>query len=145
MLFRSPETHLIPLILDAASGKRESISIFGTDYPTKDGTCVRDYIHVSDLADAHIRALEYLIKGGESSCFNLGNGNGDSVRHVIEVAKQVTGREIKVKEEKRRAGDPPILIGSAKKAAKVLGWEPRYAEIETIMEHAWKWHENKEY
>ncbi len=140
-----PETHLIPLILDAASGKRESISIFGTDYPTKDGTCVRDYIHVSDLADAHIRALEYLIKGGESSCFNLGNGNGDSVRHVIEVAKQVTGREIKVKEEKRRAGDPPILIGSAKKAAKVLGWEPRYAEIETIMEHAWKWHENKEY
>lgn len=140
-----PETHLIPLILDAASGKRESISIFGTDYPTKDGTCVRDYIHVSDLADAHIRALEYLIKGGESSCFNLGNGNGDSVQHVIEVAKQVTGRKIKVKEEKRRAGDPPILIGSAKKAAKVLGWEPKYAEIETIMEHAWRWHENKEY
>ncbi len=140
-----PETHLIPLILDAASGKRESISIFGTDYPTKDGTCIRDYIHVSDLADAHIRALEYLIKGGESSCFNLGNGNGDSVRHVIEVAKQVTGREIKVKEEKRRAGDPPVLIGSAEKAEKVLGWEPKYAEIETIMEHAWKWHENKEY
>lgn len=140
-----PETHLIPLILDAASGKRESISIFGTDYPTKDGTCIRDYIHVSDLADAHIRALEYLIKGGESSCFNLGNGNGDSVRHVIEVAKQVTGRGIKVKEEKRRAGDPPVLIGSAEKAEKVLGWEPKYAEIETIMEHAWKWHENKEY
>jgi len=140
-----PETHLIPLILDAASGKRESISIFGTDYPTKDGTCIRDYIHVSDLADAHIRALEYLIKGGESSCFNLGNGNGDSVRHVIEVAKQVTGRKIKVKEEKRRAGDPPVLIGSAEKAEKVLGWEPKYAEIETIMEHAWKWHENKEY
>ncbi len=140
-----PETHLIPLILDAASGKRESISIFGTDYPTKDGTCIRDYIHVSDLADAHIRALEYLIKGGESSCFNLGNGNGDSVRHVIEVAKQVTGREIKVKEEKRRAGDPPVLIGSAEKAEKVLGWKPKYAEIETIVEHAWKWHENKEY
>ncbi len=140
-----PETHLIPLILDAASGKRESISIFGTDYPTKDGTCIRDYIHVSDLADAHIQALEYLIKGGESSCFNLGNGNGDSVQHVIEVAKQVTGRKIKVKEEKRRAGDPPILIGSAKKAAKILGWEPKYAEIETIMEHAWRWHENKEY
>ena len=100
---------------------------------------------MSDLADAHIQALEYLIKGGESSCFNLGNGNGDSVQHVIEVAKQVTGRKIKVKEEKRRAGDPPILIGSAKKAAKILGWEPKYAEIETIMEHAWRWHENKEY
>lgn len=140
-----PETHLIPLILDAASGKRESISIFGTDYPTKDGTCIRDYIHVSDLADAHIRALEYLKQGGESTCFNLGNGNGDSVRHVIEVVKQVTGKEFKVKEEKRRAGDPPVLIGSAKKAEKVLGWKPKYAEIETIVKHAWKWHENKEY
>ncbi|MCI9542317.1 MAG: UDP-glucose 4-epimerase GalE [Lachnospiraceae bacterium] len=140
-----PETHLIPLILDAASGKRESISIFGTDYPTKDGTCIRDYIHVSDLADAHIRALEYLKQGGESTCFNLGNGNGDSVRHVIEVVKQVTGKEFKVKEEKRRAGDPPVLIGSAEKAEKVLGWKPKYAEIETIVEHAWKWHENKEY
>ncbi len=140
-----PETHLIPLILDAASGKRESISIFGTDYPTKDGTCIRDYIHVSDLADAHIRALEYLKQGGESTCFNLGNGNGDSVQHVIEVVKQVTGKEFKVKEEKRRAGDPPVLIGSAEKAEKVLGWKPKYAEIETIVEHAWKWHENKEY
>ncbi len=140
-----PETHLIPLILDAASGKRESISIFGTDYPTKDGTCIRDYIHVSDLADALIRALEYLKQGGESTCFNLGNGNGDSVQHVIEVVKQVTGKEFKVKEEKRRAGDPPVLIGSAEKAEKVLGWKPKYAEIETIVEHAWKWHENKEY
>ena len=141
----TPETHLIPLILDAASGKRESISIFGTDYPTEDGTCIRDYIHVTDLADAHIRALEYLKQGGESTCFNLGNGNGDSVRHVIEVVKQVTGKEFKVKEEKRRAGDPPVLIGSAEKAEKVLGWKPKYAEIETIVEHAWKWHENKEY
>lgn len=141
----TPETHLIPLILDAASGKRESISIFGTDYPTEDGTCIRDYIHVTDLADAHIRALEYLKQGGESTCFNLGNGNGDSVQHVIEVVKQVTGKEFKVKEEKRRAGDPPVLIGSAEKAEKVLGWKPKYAEIETIVEHAWKWHENKEY
>lgn len=141
----TPETHLIPLILDAASGKRESICIFGTDYPTEDGTCIRDYIHVTDLADAHIRALEYLKQGGESTCFNLGNGNGDSVRHVIEVVKQVTGKEFKVKEEKRRAGDPPVLIGSAEKAEKVLGWKPKYAEIETIVEHAWKWHENKEY
>lgn len=141
----TPETHLIPLILDAASGKREAMSIFGTDYPTKDGSCIRDYIHVTDLADAHIRALEYLIKGGESNCFNLGNGNGDSVWHVIEVVKQITGKEFQVKEEERRAGDPPVLIGSAKKAEQVLGWKPKYAEIETIVEHAWKWHENKEY
>ena len=141
----TPETHLIPLILDAASGKRESICIFGTDYPTEDGTCVRDYIHVTDLADAHIRALEYLKQGGESTCFNLGNGNGDSVRHVIEVVKQITGKEFIVKEEKRRAGDPPMLIGSAAKAEKVLGWKPQYAEIETIVEHAWKWHEKKIY
>ena len=141
----TPETHLIPLILDAASGKRESICIFGTDYPTEDGTCIRDYIHVTDLADAHIRALEYLKQGGESTCFNLGNGNGDSVRHVIEVVKQVTGKEFIVKEEKRRAGDPPMLIGSATKAEKVLGWRPQYAEIGTIVEHAWKWHEKKMY
>lgn len=141
----TPETHLIPLILDAASGKRESICVFGTDYPTEDGTCVRDYIHVTDLADAHIRALEYLKQGGESTCFNLGNGNGDSVRHVIEVVKQITGKKFIVKEEKRRAGDPPMLIGSAAKAEKVLGWKPQYKEIETIVEHAWKWHEKKMY
>lgn len=141
----TPETHLIPLILDAASGKRESISIFGTDYSTEDGTCIRDYIHVTDLADAHIRALEYLKQGGESTCFNLGNGNGDSVQHVIEVVKQVTGKEFIVKEEKRRAGDPPMLIGSAEKAEKILGWKPQYKEIGTIVEHAWKWHEKKMY
>jgi len=141
----TPETHLIPLILDAASGKRESICIFGTDYPTEDGTCIRDYIHVTDLADAHIRALEYLKQGGESTCFNLGNGNGDSVQHVIEVVKQVTGKEFIVKEEKRRAGDPPMLIGSAEKAEKILGWKQQYKEIGTIVEHAWKWHEKKMY
>lgn len=141
----SPETHLIPLILDAAGGKRESVSIFGTDYPTEDGSCVRDYIHVTDLADAHIRALRYLKNGGESGCFNLGNGKGESVRHVIDVAKAVTGKDISVKEEARRAGDPPVLIGSAKKAETVLGWKPRYGEIETIIEHAWKWHEDKKF
>ena len=141
----SPETHLIPLILDAASGCRESISIFGTDYPTADGTCIRDYIHVTDLADAHIRALKYLQNGGESGCFNLGNGKGESVRHVIDVVIEVTGKDFIVKEEKRRAGDPPILIGSAKKAKAVLGWSPVYGDIKTIVEHAWKWHEDKKY
>ncbi|MEY8222091.1 UDP-glucose 4-epimerase GalE [Enterocloster aldenensis] len=141
----NPETHLIPLILDAASGYRKSISIYGTDYPTEDGTCMRDYIHVTDLADAHIRALEYLKSGGESSSFNLGNGKGVSVRHVINAVKAVTGREFQVKEEQRREGDPPILIGSAKKAEAVLGWKPVYGDIETIVEHAWKWHENKNF
>lgn len=141
----TPETHLIPLVLDAASGIRESISIFGTDYPTEDGTCIRDYIHVTDLADAHIRALEYLKKGGESGCFNLGNGNGDSVARVIEAARKVTEKEIKVKMEERRPGDPPALIGSAKKAQQILGWKPQHTNVETIIEHAWKWHEKKEY
>lgn len=141
----TPETHLIPLVLDAASGLRDSVSIFGTDYPTEDGTCIRDYIHVTDLADAHIRALEYLKQGGESGCFNLGNGNGDSVAHVIEAVKKVTGKEFTVKKEARRAGDPPALVGSAKKAQRILGWKPQYTEIETIIEHAWKWHEKKEY
>ena len=141
----APETHLIPLILDAAGGTRESARIYGTDYPTPDGTCIRDYIHVTDLADAHIRALEYLQAGGESSCFNLGNGNGDSVAHVISVAHKVTGRDFAVRKEGRRAGDPPVLIGSSAKAERVLGWKPKYADIETIVEHAWKWHERKEY
>lgn len=138
-----PETHLIPLILDAAGGQRKSISIFGTDYPTQDGTCVRDYIHVTDLADAHIRALNYLKDGGESDCFNLGNGKGESVKHVIETVKKVTGVDFTVEEKERRAGDPPVLIGCAKKAEAVLGWKPKYGDIETIVEHAWKWHESR--
>ena len=138
-----PETHLIPLILMAAAGDREAISIFGTDYETEDGTCVRDYIHVTDLADAHIRALEYLKNGGESGCFNLGNGKGESVRHVIETVKKVTERNICVKEEARRPGDPPVLIGSAEKAERVLGWKPRYGDIETIVRHAWEWYQKK--
>ena len=140
-----PETHLIPLILDAASGKTSSVSILGTDYPTEDGTCIRDYIHVSDLADAHIRALEYLNHGGASACFNLGNGKGESVKHVIETVKKVTGKDFLVKEEPRRPGDPPILIGSSQKAQQALGWRPQYSEIETIIQHAWNWHQKKKF
>ena len=139
----NPETHLIPLVLQTALGKRESISIFGTDYPTDDGTCVRDYIHVSDLADAHVLGLEYLLKGGDSTFFNLGNGNGFSVKEVIETARQITGKEIKAIECDRRPGDPPALIGSADKARKVLGWKPQYTSIKDIMTHAWEWHQKR--
>ncbi|MBF2014582.1 MAG: UDP-glucose 4-epimerase GalE [Rivularia sp. T60_A2020_040] len=139
----NPETHLIPLVLQTALGKRESISIFGTDYPTNDGTCVRDYIHVSDLADAHVLGLEYLLKGGDSDFFNLGNGNGFSVKEVIEAARIVTGKEIKVVECDRRAGDPPALIGSAQKARKILGWQPQYTNIKDIITHAWEWHRHR--
>lgn len=138
----NPETHLIPLILDAALGKREAIKIFGTDYPTEDGTCIRDYIHVTDLADAHIKALKYLENGGESDVFNLGNGNGFSVREVIEEARKVTGREIKAIETDRRPGDPPILVGSSEKAREILKWQPRFYDLSQIISTAWKWHEN---
>lgn len=136
----NPETHLIPIILQAANGKRAHISIFGTDYNTPDGTCIRDYIHVTDLAQAHILAVEYLLNGGESNIFNLGNGVGFSVREVIETAKKVTGKEIKVIEEERRAGDPAILIASSDKAKNILGWKPEYDDLSTIIETAWKWH-----
>lgn len=139
----NPETHLIPLVLQAALGKRESISIFGTDYPTSDGTCVRDYIHVSDLADAHVLGLEYLLKGGDSAFFNLGNGNGFSVKEVIETAREVTGKDIKAVECDRRPGDPPALIGSAEKARKILGWQPQYPNLKEIMIHAWEWHQKR--
>jgi len=135
-----PETHLIPLILDAASGKREDIKIFGTDYPTHDGTCIRDYIHVTDLADAHIKSLKYLENGKKSEVFNLGNGNGFSVKEVIEKARKVTGRKIKATETDRRPGDPPILVGSSKKARKILKWQPKYDELTQIIETAWEWH-----
>lgn len=137
-----PETHLIPLILDAAAGKREDIKIFGTDYDTPDGTCIRDYIHVTDLADAHILALEYLQNGGKSDVFNLGNGNGFSVKEVIEAAKEITGKDIKVVEADRRPGDPPILIGSSKKAMEILNWKPKYHDLSKIIETAWNWHKN---
>ncbi|MEL7034916.1 MAG: UDP-glucose 4-epimerase GalE [Cyanobacteria bacterium J06592_8] len=139
----NPETHLIPLTLLTALGKRESLSIFGTDYPTPDGTCVRDYIHVNDLASAHVLGLEYLLKGGKTDVFNLGNGNGFSVKEVIETARQVTGREIKAIECDRRPGDPPALVGSAEKARQILGWNPEYADLNAIISHAWQWHQKR--
>lgn len=136
----NPETHLIPLILQVPNGKREAISIFGTDYPTKDGTCVRDYIHVTDLAQAHILAVKYLMEGNESDIFNLGNGIGFTVKEVIETAKEVTQKPIKAVEEGRRAGDPAVLIASSEKAKKVLGWKPEHADLHEIIESACKWH-----
>ncbi len=139
----SPETHLIPLVLLTALGKRESVSIFGTDYPTKDGTCMRDYIHVMDLAQAHVLGLEYLLQGGESQAFNLGNGNGFSVREVIETAKLVAGREIKTIECDRRPGDPPVLVGSSDKARNILGWQPQYSDLKQIIAHALAWHQHR--
>ena len=138
--WHEPETHLIPLVLDAALGRREDISIFGTDYDTPDGTCIRDYIHVSDIADAHILALEHLLSGGDSDAFNLGNGNGFSVREVIEMARKVTGCKIKATESARREGDPPVLIGSAAKAARCLKWTPVCRDLESIIGTAWAWH-----
>jgi len=138
-----PETHLLPLILLAALGKREHIGIFGTDYDTPDGTCIRDYIHVTDLAAAHVLGLEYLLKGGQTEVFNLGNGSGFSVREAIAIARQVTGREIPVVEYDRRPGDPPQLVGSAAKAQKVLGWQPQYPELADILAHAWHWHQRR--
>ena len=138
-----PETHLIPLILLAALGKRDSISIFGTDYPTRDGTCIRDYIHVTDLAQAHVLGLEYLLQGGETEIFNLGNGNGFSVREMIATAQAVTGREIPVALGDRRPGDPPSLVGSSEKARKSLGWHPQYSDLSQIVSHAWQWHQQR--
>ena len=139
----NPETHLIPLVLMTALGKRESVSIFGTDYPTSDGTCIRDYIHVTDLADAHVLGLEYLLQGGDTSVFNLGNGNGFSVKQVIDTSSLVTGRNIKVVESDRRPGDPPILVGSSDKARKILGWKPQYPDLREIVTHAWQWHRHR--
>lgn len=137
-----PETHLIPLILQVPLGKRDHITIFGEDYDTPDGTCLRDYIHVIDLADAHVLALEYLRKGGKSAAFNLGNGQGFSVKEMIEAAKKVTGKDIKVVVGERRAGDPAKLIASSDKARKILGWSPKYRNIEEIISTAWSWHYN---
>ncbi|MBE6508309.1 MAG: UDP-glucose 4-epimerase GalE [Methanobrevibacter sp.] len=135
-----PETHLIPLILDAAIGKRESISIFGNDYDTPDGTCIRDYIHVNDLADAHIKAYEYLCDGNESNVFNLGNGQGYSVLEIIEKCKEVTNTDFDVKIAERREGDPAILVADSSKIKNTLGWNPKY-DLDQIIESAWKWHE----
>ena len=138
----SPETHLIPLILNVALGKRDEILIFGDDYDTKDGSCIRDYIHVSDLASAHSLALKRLINGGESRIYNLGNGTGFSVKEMIDIARKVTGHEIPAKVAPRRAGDPAILIASSEKAMKELNWKPKFNSVETIIETAWNWHKN---
>ena len=136
----SPETHLIPLILQVPLGQREAISIYGDDYPTADGTCIRDYIHVTDLAQAHILAVEYLMKGNDSSIFNLGNGIGFTVKEVIDTARKVTGHPIPATVTPRRAGDPAQLIASSEKAKTVLGWNPQHADLEEIISSAWKWH-----
>lgn len=138
----NPETHLIPLILQVPNGKREYISIFGNDYNTKDGTCVRDYIHVNDLAQAHILAMKYLQEGKESNIFNLGNGVGFTVKEVLETARKVTGHPIPAKEEPRRSGDPSTLIASSDKAKEILGWKPEFDNLETIVSTAWNWHRN---
>lgn len=135
-----PETHLVPRVIAAALGTEPSISVYGTDYPTPDGTCVRDYIHVLDLARAHLLALDYLSSGGPSAVFNLGNGNGFSVREVIDVVSQVSGREFDIINAERREGDPPILVASSELIKSRLGWKPEFADLETIIETAWQWH-----
>ena len=134
--------NLMPYITQVAVGKLKQLGVFGNDYDTPDGTGVRDYIHVNDLAQAHILAMEYLLKGGESNIFNLGNGVGFTVKEVIETARKVTNHTIPIREEERRTGDPSVLIASSEKARKVLGWKPQYADLETIISTAWKWHVN---
>ncbi|MBE4910547.1 UDP-glucose 4-epimerase GalE [Bacillus luteolus] len=136
----SPETHLIPLVLQVALGQREKIMIFGDDYETHDGTCIRDYIHVTDLVAAHILAMERLRNKGESGIYNLGNGNGYSVKEVIETARKVTGIDIPAEVAPRRQGDPAKLVASSAKAEQELGWKPRFVSIEQMIESAWKWH-----
>lgn len=136
-----PETHLVPIVLETALGKRSEIAVFGSDYPTNDGTCIRDYIHVSDLADAHLLAVDYLRKDGASEIFNLGSGNGFSVLEVIRTAERVTGLTIPTAIRDRRAGDPAVLIASAGKAKTVLGWQPKRDNMEKIIESAWRWHQ----
>ncbi|MGD9152067.1 MAG: UDP-glucose 4-epimerase GalE [Gammaproteobacteria bacterium] len=134
-----PETHLIPLVLQAASGRSDNVKIFGKDYDTEDGTCVRDYIHVVDLCDAHLSALENLLKNPVSKKYNLGNGNGFSVQEVVDTAKRITGRSFTVIDAPRRAGDPAVLVADATQAKRELNWQPKYADLATIIEHAWRW------
>ncbi|MDO4920590.1 MAG: UDP-glucose 4-epimerase GalE [Phascolarctobacterium sp.] len=136
----SPESHLIPLILKTAQGVRKQVAIFGTDYPTEDGTCIRDYIHVCDLAKAHVLALQHLLKGGDSRVYNLGSENGFSVRQMIDCAKKVTAVDFTVVEETRRAGDPAVLIASSEKIRSELGWVPQHSSVEEVIGTAWKWH-----
>jgi UDP-glucose 4-epimerase len=135
-----PETHLIPLVLDAACGRRSEVTVFGDDYPTHDGTCIRDYIHVSDLADAHVRALSYLEKNTGSHVFNLGNGQGFSVLEIIAATEKVLGRKVPYKLGSRRPGDPAILVGNPELACDKLGWKPEFKKIEDIILHAWNFH-----
>jgi UDP-arabinose 4-epimerase len=139
-----PETHLIPLVIDAARGTRPPVGVFGTDYPTPDGTAIRDYIHVMDLADAHVRAIDYLQRGGATTALNLGTGHGHSVRAVIEAVERVSRRPVPRTDSPRRAGDPPELVANARRAADVLGWTPRYPALDTIVEHAWRWQARKD-
>jgi UDP-glucose 4-epimerase len=138
-----PESHLIPLTLQAASGRRPAIALFGTDYDTPDGTCIRDYVHVADLCDAHWLALQALLSGVRSGAYNLGNGSGFSVREVIDTARRVTGRNINVVEEARRAGDPARLVADSAAARQELGWQPRFASLETIVDHAWRFEQRR--
>ena len=138
-----PETHLIPLVLQVATGERASIKIFGEDYPTPDGTCLRDYVHVSDLTQAHLLALESLLKGGDSATYNLGNSTGYSVKQIIEAARRITGHEIPAVTDDRRAGDPAILVADSTLIRKQLGWQPRYETIEKIIQSAWLWHQKE--
>ena len=140
---RNPESHLIPLLLLTALGEQNYFSVFGTDYPTPDGTCIRDFIHVMDLANAHVLGLKYLLEGGQSDIFNLGNGNGFSVKEVIEMTQQVTGKNFEIRYQERRAGDPPILVGNSEKAQKNLGWLPQYPDLEQIINHAWQWKQKR--
>jgi len=138
----TPETHLIPLVIQAALGQRPHIEIYGTDYPTPDGTCIRDYIHVDDLAAAHVHALDR-IEPGVGRCLNVGTGRGYSVREVIRTVEEVSGRKVPTKEGPRRAGDPPELVAAADAIRRDLNWEPKYTELRTIVETAWNWHRNK--
>ena len=136
-----PETHLIPLVLQAAMGRRPSVQIYGDDYPTPDGTAIRDYIHVVDLADAHVLALDWLAGGGESQIFNLGNGEGFSVKQVVDAARHVTGRDIPAEIGPRRPGDPPVLVASSDEIKRKLNWKPNYPDLEEIIHTAWEWHQ----
>lgn len=138
----TPETHLIPIVLQVAMNQRPHISVYGDDYDTKDGTCIRDYIHVCDLANAHVKAVQYLINDNPSTILNLGNGEGYSVEEIVQAARNVTGHDIPAIIENRRAGDPAILIADATKARELLGWSPRWTNIEDIISSAWKWHKN---
>ena len=137
----TPESHLVPIILQTALGQRDQISIFGDDYNTPDGTCIRDYVHVVDLIATHILALEYLKAGNESNTFNLGSSIGFSVKEMVEAARKVTGKDISASMEARRAGDPSTLIASSDKAKEILGWDPQYTDIKDIIDSAWKWHQ----